>query len=140
MIVLDTNVVSELMKAEADTMVLAWTDAQPGDDLWVTAVTAAELFFAVARLPDGRRRQELAARVVRMLDVVLGGRCASLTSASAPHYGAISAQRQRAGRSLAVPDLQIAAICRSHGATLATRNTKDFADTGVELVNPWDRP
>jgi toxin FitB len=136
MIVLDTNVVSELMRAAPAPVVMAWLDEHPGNDLFTTAITVAEIRYGVARLPEGRRREALhqAANEVfaAFPDQVLSF---DLTSASA--YADVVAHRESVGNRIDGFDAQIAAICRAHAATLATRNTRDFADTGIAVVNPW---
>lgn len=138
MIVLDTNVVSELMKPEPDRNVLACVDRFPADDVFLTAITAAELLYGIARLPDGARKNRLRSRTEELLDVDFGDRVIAFTADSAITYAAIVAGRARRGRSISMADGQIAAICRLHGAELATRNVKDFADTGVRVLDPWE--
>lgn len=138
MIVLDTNVVSELSKAAPDVTVIAWVDAQGG--LAITATTLAELRFGVARLPQGKRRTALSQAISAFVSEDLEGRVLPFDGASADVYGLIAATRERAGRPIRVADGQIAAICGVHEAVLATRNVRDFADTGIDVVNPWDPP
>jgi predicted nucleic acid-binding protein len=136
-IVLDTTVVSELMRDEPAAAVIRWTDEQAAGDLWLTAVTAAELLYGVARLPDGRRKHRLVSQVVAMLEDDFDHQIAAFDMTAAAYYGEIAANCERAGQPVKVADTQIAAICRSHGATLATRNTRDFAGAGITVVNPW---
>lgn len=138
--VLDTNVVSELMRPRPDPAVVAWVDARPTALLALTAVTAAELFHGVARLPDGRRRAALAEVVGSVVDDHFDGRVLGFDVVAAGHYGDLVARREATGRPIGVADGQIAAVCRSHGATLATRNTADFLDVGIEVVDPWLAP
>ena len=135
MIVLGTNVISELARPAPNDHVLAWADAQ--DDLTVTATIVAELLYGVARLPDGARKARLAQGVREMIDERLAGKVLAFGRAAATHYAEIVAGRDRAGRPIGVADGQIAAICRVHGAALATRNVRDFDDTGIVVVNPW---
>jgi predicted nucleic acid-binding protein len=137
MIVLDTNVLSELVRAFPDPGVLAWLDALPVAETATTAVTAAEMHHGVARLPDGRRRVALHHAVRAMLDDDFRGRVEPFDHRAARAYAHVVADRERLGRPIGMADAQIAAICRARGATLATRNTKDFQDTGIELVDPW---
>jgi predicted nucleic acid-binding protein len=137
MIVLDTNVVSELMRAEPAEAVLTWTDAQVPTDLHLTAITVAELLYGVARLPDGRRKALLAEQIGVMLESQFDHRVTAFDETAAAHYADIVARRERAGRPVTTADAQIAAICRSHDATIATRNIDDFTATGVTVVNPW---
>lgn len=138
MIILDSNVLSELTKAQPDGAVLAWADSVHGPVAATTAITVAELLYGVARLPDGRRKAALHDAVRQLIDVDLGGRAHPFDYAAAVQYAAIVTDRVAAGRPISVSDAQIAAICRSRGATLATRNTKDFEGAGVELINPFD--
>jgi toxin FitB len=138
MIILDTNVLSELTKAQPSDAVLAWADSVHGPAAATTAITVAELLYGVIRLPDGRRKANLHDAVRQLIDVDLGGRAHPFDYAAAVQYAAIVSDRMGAGRPISVSDAQIAAICRSRGATLATRNTKDFDDTGIDLINPFD--
>ena len=138
MIVLDTNVVSELMRKDADAEVVAWVDRHPGDQVFITAVTAAELLYGVARLPDGRRKQALAVKVRDLIDEDFEDQVLPFSSDSARHYAEIVASRERLGKPINMADAQIAAICRQYDLGLGTRNTKDFADTGIRVLNPWD--
>jgi toxin FitB len=136
-IVLDTNVVSELMRQVPDDSVVRWVDHYPADDVFITAVTAAELTYGVERLPDGRRKTLLVSRVAELLAEDFQDQILPFDGGAAEHYGTIAAMRERAGRPISMADAQIAAICRHHAACLATRNVKDFIDTGVALRNPW---
>ena len=138
MIVLDSNVLAELTKAQPNEAVLAWADSVHGPAAATTAITVAELLFGVIRLPDGRRKAALQDAVRQIIDVDLGGRAHPFDYAAAVQCAAIVSDRMAAGRPISVSDAQIAAICRSRGATLATRSTKDFEGTGVELINPFD--
>lgn len=137
MILLDTNVVSELTRADPDPGVLAWLDALDASEVGTTAITAAELWHGVTRMPAGRRRTELTEAVRGLLEEEFEQRVVPFDASAARAYGRIVADRERAGRPIGVADAQIAAVCATAGATLATRNTKDFESTGVELINPW---
>ena len=137
MIVLDTNVVSELMRREPADAVMAWVDEQAADEAWLTAVTLAELLYGIARIPDGRRKADLAIALDAMIVEDFDHRVAAFDEPAAAHYADIVVVRERAGRPISAADAQIAAICRSHGALLATRNVDDFADTRVAIANPW---
>lgn len=137
MIVLDTNVVSELMRTEAASTVVDWVDRQVPSDLWLTSVTLAELLYGIGRLPDGRRKTLLAEGLEAMVALDLRHRIAPFDETAAAHYADIVVHRERSGRPISAADAQIAAICRSHGAMLATRNSADFVATGIELSNPW---
>jgi toxin FitB len=136
-IILDTNVLSELSRQDPSERVLSWLDAQPTDQTATTAVTAAELRYGVARLPEGRRKAALAGVIRGILDDDLAGRVEPFDAAAAVHYAIIVSDRERAGRPISVADAQIASICRSLRAALATRNTGDFEDTGIQLIDPW---
>lgn len=137
MIILDTNVLSELMRPRPDLGVLAWVDQAASIDLYTTSVTQAEIMAGLALLPAGRRRDGLAAGATTLFDQLFRGRILSFDSRAAPEYAEIVASRIRAGRSHAPLDCQIAAITKASGATLATRNTRDFDEYGFEIVNPW---
>lgn len=137
MIVLDTNVISELTRQTPAPGVLTWLDSLTVAEIATTAITAAELLYGVARLPGGRRKTELAAAVDGLLNDDFQGRVLSFGEPAARRYADIVSHRERLGRPIGVADAQIAAICRTVDATLATRNTDDFEETGIELVNPW---
>jgi predicted nucleic acid-binding protein len=140
MIVLDTNVVSELMRPQSELRVIGWVDEQPTSTVHVTAVTTAELRYAVARLADGHRKTELTDRIERTFAEDFTGRVLAFDDRAAVHYADIVTDRERRGLPISMADAQIAAICRNHGARLATRNTRDFAHTGIEVLNPWTEP
>ena len=138
MIVLDTNVVSELMRPIPDAAVLAWVDARPTDELYLTSMTAAELLYGVARLPSGGRREQLAQKVGRLLDELFEGRILPFDSAASIDYARIASARERAGMPISAVDAVIAATTAGAGADgLATRNVSDFVGTGLTVVNPW---
>lgn len=137
MIVLDTNVVSELMRPKGDPRVVAWADALPADDLYLTAVTVAELRYGVQRLPDGQRRSDLAERLRRILAEGFAGRILPFDDDAAAEYAHVVVSREQRGLRTTMADAQIAAICRHRAAGLATRNTRDFAHTGVRVIDPW---
>ncbi len=137
MIILDTNVVSELMRRHPQPEVLTWIDIQLTDDLHITAVTEAEVRAGIALLPQGERRQGLAIAAERMLGVMFAERILSFDSEAAQAYAVIVAVRRSAGRSVDHPDCLIAAIARSRGASVATRNVRDFQGSGIEVINPW---
>ncbi len=138
MIVLDTNVVSELMRPEPAAAVVDWVDGQPAAEIYLTAITVAELLYGVARLPDRQRKVALAERVEELLSNDFEHRISPFDETAAAHYADIVAHRERTGRPISMADAQIAATCRSHGALLATRNVADFTDTGILIVNPWE--
>lgn len=138
MIVLDTNVISELMRREPDAKVMAWIAQQPIAGVFTTTLTQAEIFYGLALLPDGRRRDELVAAARPMFDVDLVGRILPFDTDAALAYPDIAASRRLKGQPISQIDAQIAAIVRSRGARLATQNMRDFADCGITVVNPWD--
>jgi toxin FitB len=134
-IVVDTNVVSELMRVEPSAAVRAWVVAYSPHELRVTAITVAEVLYGIERLPKGKRTvlREGAVEVFsRFSEDIL-----PFDAAAAMVYPQIVDHRDRKGAPISGYDAQIAAICRAHGASLATRNGRDFADVGVELINPW---
>lgn len=137
MIVLDTNVLFELMRRRPAARVVRWVDEQDARALAITAVTVAELRYGVARLPNGARRAKLAAAVDGLVREEFAGRVLPFDVAAASHYAELAAERDRNGRPVSVSEGQIAAICRSHGARLATRNGRDFEATGVTVLDPW---
>ena len=137
MIVLDTNVISELMRDSPQQTVLTWFDAQPTSSLFVTTVTEAEIFTGIALLPDGRRRSGLVESADRVFTVLFAGRILVFDSDAANIYAKIFAQRHTSGRPISQADCQIAAIARSREASIATRNVTDFEGVEVELINPW---
>jgi toxin FitB len=138
MILLDTNVVSELMRPAPEPKVLEWLNAQPAADVWISAVTVGEIQLGIALLPEGQRRDRLAGVAEAMFQEDFSDRCLSYDMLAAAQYGQIVAIRSRLGRPTSVEDAQIAAIARSGRLTLATRNTKDFSDIEeLALANPW---
>jgi predicted nucleic acid-binding protein len=139
-IALDTNVVSELMRKAPEPRVVSWVDRFSASDVLVTAVTAAELMYGVARLPAGRRKRELHIKVEGLLSEDFQDQILPFDAPAATHYAEIVASRERAGHPISMADAQIAAMCRNWSAGLATRNVDDFVDTGVDAVNPWDAP
>jgi predicted nucleic acid-binding protein len=135
-VVLDTNVISELARPEPSLQVLTWVDGQ--DEVAITATTAAELLYGIARLPDGARKVRLADGIRTMIDGPLRERVLAFDRDAASHYAEIVSAREDAGRPIAIADAQIAAICRARGATLGTRNVRDFESVGITVINPWD--
>jgi hypothetical protein len=138
-IVLDTNVVSELMRAEPAPHVASWVRSRGRRELFTSSVTLAEIRFGLSRLPEGRRKQVLVDAADEIFRA-FANHVLPLDTAAADHYATIASGRERAGRPIAGFDALIAAICRSRGAMLATRNTADFDGTGIELINPWIPP
>ena len=136
MIILDTSVLSEVFRPHPDTRVAVWMESL-ADDVAITAITLAELLAGVRRLPNGRRRETLSTAVNTTVQTYRSTRVPAFDSSAAEHYATILAAREHAGLPISTADAQIAAICRAHGASCATRDTKDFAQTGIELINPW---
>ena len=138
MVVIDTNIVSELMRAEPSAEVLAWMDDRPPRELFVTAVTEAEVRTGIALLPEGRRRRGLAEACERAFGSLFAGKVLPFDSDAARTYAVIAAARLVLGRPVSQADCQIAAIVRSRGMAVATRNIRDFEDMGIDIFNPWD--
>ena len=138
MIILDTNVLSELMKPTPTARVVAWIAGQPAQSLFTTSITQAEILYGVMILPAGRRRQAVEAAAEAMFREEFAGRVLSFGSDAALPYARIATKRRRAGRPISQSDAQIAAIAFCSGATIGTRNVPDFEICGVDLVNPWD--
>lgn len=136
-ILLDTNVLSELLRARPDSAVLAWMATQPPDALFVSAVTQAEMMLGARLLPAGKRRSSLETSLIDMFGQDFGGRVLPFDSGAVPHFVEIVSERRGRGRPIAQFDAQIAAIARRAGASLATRTTGDFEGCGVTLVDPW---
>ena len=137
MVLLDTNVVSEFMRAAPSAEVLVWMDELPPRELFVTAVTEAEVRTGIAILPAGARRRGLADAAERTLGGLFAGRVLPFDSSAARAYAEIAAASRSAGRPISQSDCQIAAIARTRGMAVATRNVRDFSETGVELIDPW---
>ena len=137
MVVLDTNVVSELMRDDPHTDVLVWLDDQPTRELFVTAVTEAEVRTGIAFLPEGRRRRGIAEAADRAFGGLFASRVLPFDSEAARAYAEIAATCRAAGRRVSQADGQIAAIARSRGMAVATRNVRDFAEMGIDLIDPW---
>jgi toxin FitB len=134
--ILDTNVISELMRPEPEASVVEWVASQ--QVLYVTAITRAELLLGVALLPPGKRRTRLTAVLHELFESYFAARCLSFDSAAADVFANIRAQRSRRGEPISTEDAQIAAIAGSQGLALVTRNVRDFAGIdGLELINPW---
>ena len=137
MIILDTNVLSELMKPAPASKVVDWIAAQPVASLYTTSITQAEVLHGLMVLPSGRRRRSLEAAATSMFAEDFGGRILGFDADAAPSYSRIASDRRRAGRPISHFDAQIAAIALSTGGSLATRNVADFDGCGVTVVDPW---
>jgi toxin FitB len=140
MILLDTNVLSELMRREPDPGVLVWLDSQPRRRLCISAVTRAEIELGVALLPDGARKEALRIAATNMLGEFTG-RCLPFDDAASSHYAVVVAARAAIGRPISVQDAEIAAIALANAFVLATCNDADFTGIpGLTTINPWIKP
>ena len=138
MIVLDTNVLSELMRAKPAPEVLAWVDAQPTSQLFISSITVAEILYGIARMADGKRKQSLLDVATLMFDEDFAGRILSFDSDAAVHYAGLAAESEAKGKVVDMADGQIAAIAALHDARVATRNVRHFDYLGVPVINPWE--
>ena len=138
MIVLDTNVVSEMMRTAPDSTVLSWLNTQVAEELWLNSVVVSELLFGIARLPAGARKRQLSNAFAAMLEQDFAVRILPFDLEAAVIYAELAAGCEAKGRPVEMADGQIAAICLAQGAKLATRNLKHFEGLGMVLVNPWD--
>jgi hypothetical protein len=136
-IILDTNVLSALMQRSPDVTVMDWLNQQPAESIWLTSITVFETRFSLALLPKGRRRESLEEAFNLLLIEDLDRRILDFDVPAASAAATVAAAQQRAGLPVEMRDTQIAGIALSRNATLATRNTKQFADIGVEVENPW---
>ncbi len=138
MILLDTNVVSEVMRSAPERRVLEWLNSQESSSLYFSTISMAEIAYGISILPVGRRRAELKERFEQFVGRAFAERVVNFDIGAALIYGEVMGVRKELGRPMSVPDGQIAAIARWKGMALATRNVVDFEECGVELVNPWD--
>jgi predicted nucleic acid-binding protein len=137
MIVLDTNVLSEMMRPAPSPVVMQWLESQPAEHLMTTALTVAEIEHGIGRLPAGKRRNSLEGSFRTLLARGFAQRVLPFDAAAAAEYAEIAVRRERSGRPVHGMDLLIAAVVRAHGLVLATRNEADFHACGFEVVNPW---
>ena len=137
MIILDTNVISELTRPVPDPGVITWLDSLPAEETAITAITAAELRYGVRRMSDGRRKTGLSEAVNTLITTDFRDRVEPFDVLAADQYADVVTAREHAGQPISTSDAQIAAICRVLNATLATRNTSDFTGIGVNLIGPW---
>ena len=137
MIVLDTNVLSALMRHSVDRSVVTWLDQQPRTSVWTTSITILEIEFGLQILPTRKRRRLLMAAFENVISNQISGRIASFDGAAAQQAGELMASRHKKGRPVELRDTMIAGIVLSRRATLATRNTPHFDDLSVSVINPW---
>lgn len=137
MIVLDTNVVSEALRPAPSSHVQAWVEARLQVPLYVTTVSQAEMLLGARLLPSGKRRARLESAIDAMFEVEFRERVLTFDTAAARMFATIVADRQRLGRPIGYMDAQIAAIARSNGASVATRDVEGFADCGITVIDPW---
>jgi toxin FitB len=138
MILLDTNVVSEGMRPHPDTALETWLQRQSRSEIWMPSVVAAEMLAGVESLPSGRKQQALREAVDAMITEDFRGQIVGFDLKAARAFGKILATRKKLGRPIRDMDAQIAAIASVHNAALATRNTRDFEQCGIKLINPWN--
>jgi toxin FitB len=136
MIIVDTNVASELMRASPAEAVLGWMRRQRADDLFTTAITVAEIRYGIERLPRGRRK-DLLRSAARDVFTLFSDQIMPFDSSAAEEYALVVSRRDRLGLPIDGFDAQIAAICRIRGAALATRNVADYRETSIEVIDPW---
>ena len=137
MILIDTNVISEVMRPEPDARVKAWLNDQMRGEVGITSITIAEVLYGIRSLPEGRRRNQLLEATAEVFDGNFTGRIFAFDHRAAVEYAEIVVGRERMDTPISMADAQIAAICLANNADLATRNTKDFGNTGITLLNPW---
>jgi hypothetical protein len=137
MILLDTNVVSEVMRERPDHAVRAWLKSLPRRELWTASVVIAELLSGIDLMPTGRKKEALSQAVEAMIAEDFRGQILKFDVSAARHYGQILSSRRQMGRPMREMDALIAATAKSNDATLATRNLRDFENCGIQLVNPW---
>lgn len=138
MIILDTNVISTMMRRVPDAEVLTWLDEQPPESIWTTSVTVFEIEFGLALLPKSRRRTQLETAFGAMLAEDLDGRVLSFDEEAGRRAAGMAAKARQAGRSIEIRDVEIAGIAAARRASLATRNTRHFEALGIRLVDPWN--
>jgi predicted nucleic acid-binding protein len=137
LIILDTNVISEPMRRHGDPAVQAWLDRQEAETLYVTAISLSELLVGIELVPRGKRRANLAASLIRLLDRLFGSRVLTFDRPAAIAYASVVGRTRAVGYTISVADAQIAAIALVTGFTVATRDTDPFAAARIPVVNPW---
>lgn len=137
MVILDTNIISEMMRPAPEPVVLSWFSSMRAEDAHLTSITVAEILLGIELLPVGKRRDVVRAGAERTL-AVFAGQVLSFDAKAAHAFSLISSTRRRQGRPMSEFDAQIAAIARTHNAVLATRDVANFEECGLKLVNPWE--
>jgi hypothetical protein len=137
MIILDTNVLSEMMRERPDRRVMAWLDRQPQTSVWITSVTILEIHFGLELLGTGNQRAQLTKALEALLVEDLGNRVAPFDTAAAQNAAILMASRRKAGRPVELRDTLIAGVALARHATIATRNSAHFEDLPIPVVNPW---
>jgi predicted nucleic acid-binding protein len=137
MIILDTNVLSELMRQKRDENVTTWVGQNPLPSLYITSITQAEILYGIELLPRGRKRTNFEREAQAMFKEDFANRILTFDSAAAEEYAVIRVKRRRTGLAQSQADIQIAAIASVYGATVATRNIRDFEGCGIKLIDPW---
>jgi toxin FitB len=137
MLVLDTNVLSELLRPKPSPQILAWFERQSREEIFTTTVSRAEILYGIQLLPKSRKRQRLLGAAQEIFDRDLEDHVLSFDGAAADHYADIAVRRRKAGKPISQFDAIIASITASHRATLATRNFRDFEGCGIKIENPW---
>ena len=137
MIILDTNVLSALMRPDPDLPVLQWLDLQAPQSIWITSITLFESRLGLALVPDGRRRRALESAFARLLEEDIENRVLPFDSDAALQAATLAAERQRTGRPVDIRDTQVAGIAQARRATLATRNLRHFEGLTIPVLNPW---
>jgi predicted nucleic acid-binding protein len=138
MIIVDTNIVSELMKASPAQTVVSWLNDQEASTLYLTTITLGEIGYGLESLPQGKRRLQLERGFARVIAEAFTGRILAFDEEAARHYGVLMGGRKAMGRPLSVLDGQIASTALARGCAVATRNVRDFAECGVEIINSFE--
>ncbi len=139
MIILDTNVLSELMRLKPNIMVINWVNSKPIENLGITAITVSEILYGIGKLSEGKKKKELLSKAESMFEEDFNGRIFPFDELAAVEYSILVLQREKLGLPISMADALIASISMSNDYPLATRNTKDFTNTGVQLINPWQK-
>ncbi|WP_119268597.1 type II toxin-antitoxin system VapC family toxin [Taklimakanibacter deserti] len=139
MIILDTNVLSEMLRPDPEPRVRQWLNDQPRAAVFTTTITRGEIYYGIRVLPAGKRRDRLWNAAIKILDMEMAGQVLAFDSLAADEFAEISATKRTSGRPIAQFDAQIAGITRSRGAQLATRNVSDFHACGFDVINPWGK-